>query len=163
MSSKKFIFTVLSCCYHFNIPSLDSGLSSGPQAVFAVRVFFSFFFLRFGSFSICLDVLCCDFRQYMLWTWLAWIECTCNRRCCCNEMPPKAGQNVDYFYASFIQEISKVVLKKILSCNACPWHLGQSSSRYIRMCFCYKFVHFIQQTLVALLISFSWVNFPTCT
>ena len=46
-----------------------------------------------------------------------------NSRCCCKRMAPTAGQNLDYFYPHFIQEISRVVLKKILLYSICPWHL----------------------------------------
>ena len=42
---------------------------------------------------------------------------TPNSRCCCNEMPSRARQNLDYFYPHFIQ---KLFSKKPLSCNIRP-------------------------------------------
>ena len=55
-----------------------------------------------------------------------------NSRCCCNKTLQTAGCNLDYFYPYFIQEISKVVFKKIQWCNIGPWHSTHSSTHSIR-------------------------------
>ena len=40
-----------------------------------------------------------------------------NSRCCCNERPQRLDKILIYFYQHFIEELSKVVFKKTVSCN----------------------------------------------
>ena len=49
---------------------------------------------------------------------------------CFNKTPPMAGRNLNLFYLHVIQEITKVVSKKILSCNICPWRLTVQYAQY---------------------------------
>ena len=70
-----------------------------------------------------------------------------NSRCCCNETPPMAGQNLDYFTHTSSRKSAKLFSRKL--CHAIrPRSLTQSSLHSIHLGACYRYSRVIQHTLV---------------
>ena len=71
-----------------------------------------------------------------------------NSRCCCNKTPETAGRNLDYFYSYFMQEISKVVFKKTMSCNTPSKLHSIQSAQHTLACLLKMRARFRHHTLV---------------